>query len=45
MNRWFKLQTFLVFLLIAIVVSSCAAQSKYKKRGAVPCPCEKNNKR
>jgi hypothetical protein len=45
MKSRLKLVSFFVFLITAIVVLGCASQNKYKKRGAVPCPCEKNNKR
>ena len=45
MNLRLKLLSLFALLLAAIIVGSCATQGKYKKRGAVPCPCEKNNKR
>jgi hypothetical protein len=44
-NIYTKFIVFIVFLLIVILSSSCAAQHKYKKYKPIPCPCEKDNKR
>jgi hypothetical protein len=35
----------IIILMILIVLTGCATQHKYKKYKAVPCPCEKENKR
>jgi len=35
----------LIFGLLLILSAACATQHKYKKYKAIPCPCEKENKR
>lgn len=34
-----------LMFLILFVTLSCATQHKYKRIKAVPCPCEKENRR
>jgi len=36
---------FMIMLISLFVVGGCATHHKYKKIKAVPCPCEKENKR
>jgi len=41
-----KKNIFKSFILIILVLASfsCASSNKYSSRGAVPCPCEKNDR-
>ena len=38
-------RTLIIIPLILIFLAGCATQHKYKKYKAIPCPCEKENKR
>jgi len=40
-----KYKGFIIMLLVLVFFAGCATQHKYKKIKAVPCPCEKVNKR
>jgi hypothetical protein len=44
-NISMRFNVIIVLLAILIVLSGCAAQHKYKRVKAVPCPCEKENKK
>jgi hypothetical protein len=38
------LNKLIIISLVLLFLSGCAAQHKYKKNKAVPCPCEKEYK-
>jgi len=40
-----KTNLLITIVLLLLVTYGCAAQHKYKKIRAVPCPCEKENRR
>jgi len=40
-----KYKGIIIMLLVLVFSTGCATQHKYKKIKAVPCPCEKVNKR
>lgn len=37
--------TFTIVIIFLALLLGCATQHKYKKRGAVPCPCEQKHRK
>ena len=39
------LKNLIIILMVAVISTECATSHKHQKMKAVPCPCEKENRR